>query len=175
MGRSQLTYPVVEKSWWERTGRHYATSIIWIVIVTCFAYLPLLVKFFLSEETFFECYAATQDNWIAVATNASFWAFVLYDYFNIFGMRGNNWSWICILFALICIAIMPSILNWYIEQGKCFKIRSYSFSFYWGYIPHMLYLFCLYVLRAETSRYTISLKDKSFDPTLNNNDDNSNN
>jgi hypothetical protein len=166
MGKSQLIYPVVEKSWWERTGRHYATSIIWIVIVTCSAYLPLLVKFFLSEETFFECYAATQNNWIAVATNASFWAFVLYDYLNIFGMRGSHWSWIFVVLALICLTIIPFMLDWYIEHNKIYNIRSFSFSFYLGYIPHILYLFCLYMLRAETSRYTISLIEKSYTPTV---------
>lgn len=166
MSKSQLTHIQADKSPWERVVRHYVTSLLWLLFVTCFAYLELIVKFALSEDAFFDCYAATQRSWIAVATNASFWAFVVYDYFKIFGLRGHNWAWIFIVISIICVAIMLPILKGYIENGMIYKFRSYSFTFYLGYIPHIIFLISLYVIRSETSRYTISLKDKEYDPVL---------
>lgn len=145
--------------WWTKWGMPYLFATIWLVFVMLFAYLSIVVDYYLTEEPipFFDVYSKLQSNYLAAVANFSFFLFAGLDYLQTHYHYRNYEVQLCVIlisiFSLLCIVLLPNTTN-YIQENKGIIIsRGTSYSITWiCYTMHCVYLFSLLVLRGETQK-----------------------
>ena len=153
-------------SWHDRIGKHYLSSLGWIIAVMAFAYLPILVEIGVNaESTFFSAYAKQQASYWATAGNISFFLFALGEYAQV---RRTDLQVVVVIMWVIstlCIAFMPNVITWYSNSQECMYFHGRQFVLCCpAYFMHIFFLITLYITRAETRRcilYKRQLTSKS--------------
>lgn len=147
---------------WTRWIKPYLYSIIWLLFVMLFAYLAIIVEYFLATEPipFFEAYSKTQSSYIACFANGGFLFFAAVDYWQTHHDYKKNklQSFVIVVFILSIIftIALPPLTNYICEQNGILNSRGNNYSITWTcYTMHMFYLFSLLVLRGETRRVRI--------------------
>lgn len=144
---------------WVKWVRPYLFSSVWLLFIILFAYLAILLDYFISDgsKTFFESYCVYQANGWASFANIGFLFFAFLDYwqshhhYQTYELQGFVLA--VSIISLVLTFLLPFAITYVNDHEGTLCIRGKEASIIWVcYTMHIIYLASLLLLRGETQK-----------------------
>ena len=151
--------PSTKNQKWKSTGKHLLLSVIWLIILICFAYPLLIDALFNSERDFYKEYVDNQCLWPVLFSNVGFWGLSVYDYIIIQEGRKIKISIITLsLVAFICIFAILRLTTME-KDGSLWNYPVLTFIPNLALWLHGFFLLILFYIKYLTLK-TSNIQDK---------------